>query len=250
MTDNPWIRCPKPRPDARVRLFCIPHAGGGAATFRLWQDQLPGDVEVRAIQLPGRENRLLEKPFTEVETIVEELSLLIRPDLDRTYAVFGHSMGALIAFELIRQLRLHGAELPEVLLASGYRAPQVRLPGAPIHLLPNSEFLEEVQRRYDAVPREALENAELMELLLPTLRADIAVCDSYVYRDDDPLPLPIVALGGEHDGQVGVRDLEAWKEQTSGSFGVQQFPGDHFYLQTAQEALLARVSAELAKAGG
>jgi len=240
-----WLKVPRPNAQARLRLFCIPHAGGGAATFRLWQESLPADVEVCAIQLPGREERLMEEPFSAIEPIVEVLAGELEPRLDLPYAIFGHSMGSLIGFELLRELRRRGLPGARHLFTSAHRAPQLPDRYPPVYHLPDEEFVQEVDTRYGAVPAAARADAELMELLLPGLRADVTVCDTYTYREDAPLECAISTYGGEGDHQVTREELEAWGEQTSGSFSFTMFSGDHFFLQTEQEPLLRAVSEDL-----
>jgi len=239
------LRCIKPRPDARLRLYCIPYAGGGASAFRSWQESLPSIVEVQSIQLPGRENRLMETPFSDAREIAKALADVIAPDLDRPYAVFGHSMGALVSFELLRELRERKAREAAHFFASAFRAPQLQNPDPAIHELPDKEFLDELNRRYDAIPAAALESEELLSLILPGVRADTTVCDGYSYVEGDPLPTPISALGGEIDPIVKPDLLEPWKAQTSANFDLTLFQGDHFYLQPLQDELLALVSERL-----
>ncbi len=244
-TSNPLIRCIKPRENARIRLYCIPYAGGGASIFRLWQESLPSIVEVHSIQLPGRENRLMETPFDDAREAARAVADAMEPDLDRSYAVFGHSMGALIAFELLRELQSREARQAGYLFASAFRAPQVPNPDPAMHDLPDAELLDEIDRRYDAVPAAARESEELLELILPGIRGDTTVCDSYSYRAGTPLACPIAALGGESDPIVRPELLEPWREHTSEAFDLTLFPGDHFYLQPSQAELLKWISTRL-----
>ena len=245
MAKNPLIRCFEPRPDARIRLYCVPHAGGGVSAFRSWQASLPSIVEVQAIQLPGRENRLMEAPLSDAFEIAKLIADTIEPELDRTYAVFGHSMGALISFELLRELQSRGAREAGHFFASAFRAPQLKNPDPVFHDLPDQEFIAELNRRYDAVPAAALESEELLELILPGVRADTTVCDAYEYKQGEPLNCPITALGGESDGIVKPELLKPWIEQTSSYFDLELFAGDHFYLQPGEKALLELVSRKL-----
>jgi len=243
---NPWIRCAKPRPAPRMRLYCIPHAGGGAATFRTWSAGLPEQLEQCSVQLPGREDRLKDAPLPSVTPIVAELADVLASGLDLPYAIFGHSMGALIGFELLRELRRRGARPASHLFASAFRAPQLPRREAAIHELSDDEFVEEVNRRYDAVPQMVRENEELMALVLPGLRGDMAVCDSYEYAEGEPLACPITVFGGEQDVQVTPDELAGWEAQTSGGFALTMFGGEHFFHQTEQAGLLAAISAGLA----
>jgi medium-chain acyl-[acyl-carrier-protein] hydrolase len=240
-----WLACARPRPHADIRLFCFPYAGGGASVFRGWADGLPGSVEVCPVQLPGRETRFREPAFTRLPPLIEALAESLRPHLDRPFAFFGHSLGALVAFELARYLRQHQGREPFQLFVSGCGGPQARgQAGSFIHTLPAAEFWQEV-RRLNGSPAAVLDNEELTELLLPTLRADFALCETYTYAAGPPLTCPVCALGGLGDDTVDRQDLDAWRELTTGAFRLRMLPGDHFFLQTAQPLLLQGLAQEL-----
>lgn len=241
---NSWVTCFKPNPQAKLRLFCFAYAGSSASIFRLWSDSLPTTIEVCPIELPGRGSRLRLAPFTRLDTLVSAIAQALLPYLDKPFAFFGHSMGGLISFELARLLRTEHGLVPFHLFISGRRAPQIPALSPPIHALPEPAFLEEL-RLLDGTPKAVLENAELMQLLLPTLRADFAVIETYVYAAEPALDCPITAFGGLQDSSVSCDDLEAWREQTSASFSRQMFPGNHFFLHSAQPLLLMNLSQEL-----
>jgi medium-chain acyl-[acyl-carrier-protein] hydrolase len=235
---NPWLTIPKPNPNAELRLFCFPYAGGGALTFRSWAfSEIIPKIEICPIELPGRGMRMKERPFTQMSSLVQAIAPSLLPYLDKPFALFGHSMGGLLSFELARLLRRDYGCSPAHLFVSGRRAPQVPAPDPSIHTLPNSEFLAEL-RRLNGTPEEVLQNEELMQLLLPTLRADFAVLETYVYTPQSPLNCPITVFGGLQDPEVCCETLEAWREQTRAVFSLQMFPGDHFFLHTAQSLLL------------
>jgi medium-chain acyl-[acyl-carrier-protein] hydrolase len=244
MTAGSWIVCAQPRSKARLRLYCLPYAGSGAAGFRGWPDHLPENVEVRCIQPPGRERRLWEPAFDRMAPLVDAAANALEHDFGAPYAFFGHSMGALIAFELTRELRRRSAPQPVRLFASGYRAPHVRESLPSVRGLDDEAFVREVDRRYGAIPREVRENRELMELLLPGLRSDISICETYRYRHDEPLECPIEVFGGIDD-HLDMADLEAWREHTRGTFGLTMLPGGHFFLKTAQLELMRILSRNL-----
>jgi medium-chain acyl-[acyl-carrier-protein] hydrolase len=237
---DPWLIRPETRPTARLRLFCFTYAGGGASIYRPWTRELPPEVELCVIQLPGRESRLLEEPYTEMSALVEQLSAALDRYLDIPFAFFGHSMGALVAFELAREIRRRRGLSLVHLFVSGHVAPSIQRRRAPVHQLPASEFVEAI-RRLNGTPEQVLENAELMELVLPALRADLALCETYTYVDEAPLGCPISAFGGLADAEVGYDDLRAWQSQTTGQFRLRLFPGDHFYLRDERPALLAAI---------
>jgi len=239
-----WITCRKPIPKARLRVFCFPYAGSGVSIFRAWSDSLPAEVEVCPVQLPGRGTRLMEPPFTRLSPLIQALAQALFPLLDKPFAFFGHSLGALVSFELARQLRRQYAVQPVRLFISADRAPQIPNRDPPIHNLPEGEFLVEL-RRLNGTPREVLEDEELRQIMLPLLRADFAVYETYGYSTEPPLNCPISAFGGLQDHRVSRGDLEAWREQTSVSFSLRMFPGDHFFLNTTQPPLLGALSQEL-----
>jgi len=239
-----WITCRKPIPQARLRVFCFPYAGSGVSIFRAWSDSLPAEVEVCPVQLPGRGTRLMEPPFTRLSPLIQALAQALFPLLDKPFAFFGHSLGALVSFELARQLRRQYAVQPVRLFISADRAPQIPNRDPPIHNLPEGEFLVEL-RRLNGTPREVLEDEELRQIMLPLLRADFAVYETYGYSTEPPLNCPISAFGGLQDHRVSRGDLEAWREQTSVSFSLRMFPGDHFFLNTTQPPLLGALSQEL-----
>ena len=242
---QPWIvTC---RQAHGVRLLCIPYAGGGPSIFRHWGQYLSTEVEVCAVQLPGREARMKEAPIRELRRLITELSEAVEPCLDRPLALFGHSIGGLIAFELARELRRrHGVE-PVHLFVSGCPAPQLADDDS-LHDLPEDEFLERM-RRFNGTPREVLEHPEMMQLMLPALRADFALRDTYVHAREAPLRCGLSALGGMKDDSVRTEKLEQWKEHTSEGFQLWLFPGDHFFLRTAQAAVVESVAATLQRYG-
>lgn len=233
--------CLRPNPQARLRLFCFPYAGGGASIFHTWSASLPQEIALYPVQLPGRENRLRERPFTHLTPLIQTLAQVIQPYLNRPFAFWGHSLGALISFELARQLRRQNDPLPDYLLVSGYRAPHKPPLHSPIHQLPDAEFVEEL-RRFNGTPEAVLGNAELLQLFLPLLRADFAASETYIYTAEPPLRCPISAFGGLKDAEVDQDSLVAWREQTCSTFTLHMFPGDHFFLHDARLPLLRVVS--------
>lgn len=242
-----WIFRGAPAPGKQLRLFCFPYAGGAASVYRTWPAGLPAPVELCPIQLPGRGSRFREAPFRLIGDLVSAAANALGPSLDLPFAFFGHSMGALVAFELTRELRRRGGPMPALLAVSGHPAPQRPDPDAPIGHLQDAEFLHELRTRYDGIPPEVLAEEELLQLLLPALRADILVMESYSYRDEPPLGCPISCYGGEEDGHVAREDLDAWREQTSEHCAVRLFPGGHFFVESARDAVLETLSGELAR---
>lgn len=248
ISSNEWVRYPRPKPQARLRLFCLHYAGGGASAFRTWEHNVPSDVELALIQLPGRENRAREKAFIHMTPLVNALIDTLLPLLDKPFVFFGHSLGALISFEVARQLRRQQGPAPLHLFVSGSRAPQRPLPASeePIRALPDDEFIQKL-REYNGTPEAVLQHAELMNLLMPVLRADFSLYETYVYQAEDPLSCGISAFGGVQDPKVTREDVAAWRAQTQGQFALRMLPGDHFFLHSAQTQLLQAVAQDLAR---
>jgi medium-chain acyl-[acyl-carrier-protein] hydrolase len=240
-----WLARPAPRPEARLRLFCFPHAGGGVAVFRGWAQALPPEIEACYVQLPGRDSRLREQLYDRLLPLADATAEALLPHLDKPFAFFGHSMGALLSFELARKLRKQHGLNPVHLLVSGRRAPQLPDPSPPIHQLPEAGFVAAIRQRYDGLSTAFLQEPELMQIFLPILRADLAMVETYVCQPEDPLACPTSAFGGLQDVNVSREVLEAWRAQTRGSFTLEMFPGNHFYLQSDQALLLPVVSREL-----
>jgi len=225
-------------------MFCFPYAGGGALAFRTWPDGLSSEVEVCPVQLPGRENRLRERPFTTLSRLVGVLVDVLTPQMQMPFVFFGHSVGALIGFELARLLRRQNRTGPLHLFVSARRAPQLPEPGPPMHQLPEAEFVDKL-KDFNGIPQAVLREAELMRFFLPILRADFALLETYLYVDDHPLDCPITVFGGLHDVKATREELTAWHYQTKGEFRIQLFSGGHFYLHNAQGQLLRAIACDL-----
>ncbi|MGH4006813.1 MAG: thioesterase II family protein [Pseudonocardiaceae bacterium] len=240
-----WVQVSRPRPAARLRLICLPAAGGGASRYRDWPAYLPGDVEVVAVQLPGRENRFNEHPVESMEQLVDPLLDGLAGYLASPFALFGHSMGALIGFELARRMR-PGGLAPVHLFASGCRAPHLPSRSPDWHTLPDREFLAAIGE-LGGVPPELLAQREFLDAMLPLLRADCALVETYAFQPRDPLSCPVSAFGGLRDPEVLPEDVRAWSHHTTGPFRVHLLPGDHFFINSARAELLRQVVSELIK---
>ncbi|MCC7368638.1 MAG: thioesterase [Chloroflexi bacterium] len=240
-----WMARPEPLPDPAVRLICFPYAGGGVAQYLPWRALLPPRVELCAWKLPGRESRLREPPATRLTALAAMLAQTLLPLTDRPFAFFGHSLGALVAFETAQSLRRAGLPMPEWLFVSGRAAPHIVSTAPPIHQLPPAAFVAEIVRRYDGIPRAVLAEPALLRLLLPTLRADLAMLETYHYAQETPLPCPISVFGGRQDQHTPIPSLQEWQRQTCNTFRVETFPGGHFYLQTERTALVDTLTRDL-----
>jgi medium-chain acyl-[acyl-carrier-protein] hydrolase len=238
-----WFSRNSLQPSSRLRLFLLPPAGGSALIFRGWEDAMPPGVDVCTINLPGRGVRLHEPLFTRLEPMVSGLGKSLLPILDRPFAVFGHSMGALVAFELSRFLRSVCGLGPVVLFASGGRSPDVP-EGRKDYVLPDAKFVEMI-RHLKGTPEEILDNPEALQLLLPVLRADFEVSQTYEYREEPPLSARIKALGGTMDSTTGQEVLLPWRRHTTNSFSLSMLPGGHFFIEESRAQLLTIVAEEL-----
>jgi len=235
---NPWVKCLNPSPSPTLRLFCFPYAGGGSAIFRPWLPQLPDPtaIEICTIQLPGREERFREPPLTCLATLVQTLSQELCPYLDVPFTFFGHSMGALIGFELANYLQAHQNPMPIHLFVSGCPSPRsVRKKGR--YTLSDQDLLTELQH-LKGTPQQVLENPELMQMLLPTLRADFTLCETYAYSPQEPLTCGISVFGGLQDAEAPLDSLFGWSEHTCISFSQYFLPGEHFFLHSHYASIL------------
>lgn len=241
---NSWLQIQSPNPDASLRLFCFPFAGGSAQAFKGWSDSLPKGVEVCAVQFPGREMRQRETPISDVHVMIEALAPALVPWMDRPFVLFGHSMGALVAYELARKLEHEGRYVPEGLIVSGRVAAHRSLTRDAINHLPSDEFIDGL-RRLNGTPEEVLSDKGLMSLIEPMLRADLAVHENYVFTEEPRLQCDVLAFGGLRDSEAGRGDVEAWRELTDGGFSMQMMPGEHFFIRSAQGMFLRALSIEL-----
>ncbi|WP_315797571.1 thioesterase II family protein [Bradyrhizobium sp. SZCCHNRI3043] len=229
-----------------MRLICLPYAGGSAMVYARWRRGLPSWIEVQPLELPGRGARMDEPLQTDATALVDQLaSELVGTPLAEPYVLFGHSLGGLLAFELAHRLLALGAPRPQMLLVSGTEAPAVRDGSRWREPLGDAALREELLR-LNGTPPEALQSMEIMRSTLPILRADFLMCGNYVYRRRQPLPCPLHVFGGELD-ETRAEALEAWRAETSGTFGRDMLPGDHFFIHSQQADLLKLVAALLVR---
>ncbi|HWA08528.1 MAG TPA: alpha/beta fold hydrolase [Opitutaceae bacterium] len=251
-----WVTVPRPQPAARLRLVCLPHAGAGASSFFPWGAALqPAGIEVRSVQYPGRENRLAEACIDEAGAMVRALADAwpeisgfdqLTADGGGRCALYGHSMGSLLGFELAAELARRGtANRPEHLFLSGHNPPHLasRLPL--LHTLPDGEFLPAVAKHYGNLPAELIADRELAALIAPILRADFKLVDEYRWRGAGPTPTPLTVLGGTNDPWTTEAELAEWSRHTRGKFQRRMFAGDHFFHQQNRAAVLELVQKEL-----
>ena len=228
-----WVVLPRPPVvTAKKRLFCFPFAGGGATTYRKWAGSLGPDIEVCAIQLPGRESRLFDPALEDVDTMIAALLEHLPSYFDRPYAFYGHSMGALLAFELTRGIeKLDGLRSPERLFLAAHRAAHLPLQRPPMSTLSDADFIEKI-RGYGGFVDEILNNSEMMELILPTIRADFRLCDHYKLKDQTLIQCPIHVFAGSQDTQTLLESTYAWSLRSQAPVDIQVFSGGHFFIQS------------------
>ncbi|HEY4025838.1 MAG TPA: alpha/beta fold hydrolase [Candidatus Dormibacteraeota bacterium] len=239
-----WISVPVRRPEARLRLYCVPYAGSGAGVFRSWPEGLGAQIEVRSVMLPGRDRRFNEPALSSVRAQADLLVPALRDTLDPPFAIFGHSMGAMLGFEVAHRLTDAGRP-PVRLLVSGASAPHLRNGRSRFHQLPDDEFTARI-RDLGGTPPELVAHEEFMQMMLPTLRADFTAAETYDRPLGRPLPCPITVFGGADDPLVTPADLDGWSGHAGGGFRVHVLPGDHFFLTSSQAQLISLIGEELA----
>lgn len=245
-----WLRIRRRVAAPRLRLICFPYAGAGATVYHGWPDELPAHVEVAAVQLPARQDRVADPPVTRVEDIVDRVAAAMAalPPAPRT-AFFGHSFGAVLAFELARRQQRAGAA-PAALVVAGRRAPHLPSPSAPAWNLPDDEFFAVLNSRY-GTSMAMLRDRDLMELALPSLRADFEALDHYRYAAGDPLRVPITVLRGTRDPRQSASDADAWTEvaaPTHRPVTIHELDAEHFFVDTHRLWVIDRVAEALARA--
>jgi medium-chain acyl-[acyl-carrier-protein] hydrolase len=244
-----WIVRPRASPTPRLRLFLFPSAGRGPAMFRPWSAHVQADIDLCIVHLPGRETRWHESPLVRMDDLCRRVATEIGATIDRPFALFGHSLGALVAFEVARLLRTSMRLVPRRVIVAGHRAPQLpnRLPR--ISHLADAEFVAAVRERHGGLPAAMTDHRELMELMLPTLKADYQLAEDYRYTDGDPLPCPISAFGGVADECVADDELASWRHMTSASFVHRTMPDGHFFVDSRRAGLIALMLEDLSLAG-
>ncbi|MFE4609208.1 thioesterase II family protein [Streptomyces niveus] len=225
--DDIWIRVPHPNPGSPVRLVCLPHAGGAASYYFPMSAALAPDVEVLSVQYPGRQDRRHERPVDDLHLLADQLAEALEPWTDRPFALFGHSYGALVGYEVARRLRSAGHH-PLALFASGRRAPSTHRDER-LHLKPDASLIAEL-KALDGTVGALLDNEEIVAMIMPALRADYRAVETYVHRPGPGLDIPVTALIGDDDPKVTSQEAARWREHTTSEFSLEIFPGGHFYL--------------------
>lgn len=234
-----WFIRPLPKRAPGLRLICLPYAGGAAATYLPWALHLPREIELVAIQPPGRGTRMDEAPYSEMEPLIRELLTVFPEVTDRPYVLYGHSLGSRVAFELALRCQQMGLPTPVTLIASGSRAAHLRISEKPIYDLPEAQFIEAL-RELQGTPEEVLGNRELIQLLSPLLRADFKIADLHC-SERIPLDCPVVVFTGVEDHEVSQDDAERWRELSTRGCEVHRFPGGHFFVEEHRALVLEKV---------
>ncbi|MBX3448375.1 MAG: thioesterase [Planctomycetaceae bacterium] len=240
----PWLDR-VPDDERRVRLFCLPCAGGSSTAYDGWHEGLGESVETLPILLPGRGTRFLEPVVPSVPALVEQITESLGPSLRAPYALFGHSYGALLAFEMARSCRRLGLPSPSILLVAGFRGPKTPAPAIAAAESSDDDlvnWLEDGSGARDPV----FENPDFRRLFLDVLRGDLTAIASYQYAAEPPLKCPIVAFAGEQDPVAPRRDMLAWRHETADRFNLHVLPGRHLFVRTAESRLLPLIGLELA----
>lgn len=243
-----WFMIPERKSDAKFRLFCFPFAGSGPSVFFKWVNDIDSNIELVAVQLPGREKRLSEPVLYKMDSILEELVPAIIPLLGKPFFFFGHSMGAILAYELVRWLHKNNQKLPLKIYLSGRRAPHLSEKDHPIHNLPDKQFIAKI-REYGGLPGEILDNKAFLDFYLPILKADFSVVETYQYKNLPRVNVPFCAMGGDKDLLADVDEIKAWQELTAGDFNYYIIPGNHFFLIDAQKDLINILNKEITSFG-
>ncbi|MEV6826014.1 alpha/beta fold hydrolase [Amycolatopsis sp. NPDC051102] len=239
-----WIQYPKPNPDARLRLVCLTYSGGRASVFKGLAAGLPDDVEVCAIEFPGHGRRLGETPLTRLEPLVEQVTDVIGEWVRPPFVLLGYSVGALIGLEVAHELARRGLPGPAALFVAAARAPHRRSARPPLHELSRDELIAGLHQ-LAGVHNDLLDNEELADVMLPVIRADLGLDETYQARLGRLLGCPIAAFGGREDRSVPHADLLSWREHTTGGFSATTLPGAHFFLDSARQRFTEAVAAEI-----
>jgi medium-chain acyl-[acyl-carrier-protein] hydrolase len=243
--ENKWAESMSRNSGAELRMFCFPYAGGSTSIFASWWRSLPNFVQTAPIQLPGRGNRISERPWRKIDRLADAIAEDLLPVFkEKPFVFFGHSMGAVLSFEVAGRLARQHKILPELLLVSGRRAPHIPDDDPLTYNLPKEEFVREL-KRLNGTPKEVIESEELMELIEPVIRADFEAIQTYQYSPSPPLECPFIVMGGLDDADEKREYLEGWRMHTSSVCSVTMMPGDHFFLHSHKETVLKFISQNL-----
>jgi len=241
MSQSKWLIKPHPKPNADLRIICFPYAGGSASTYISWSKLLPNNVELIAVQPPGRSSRMFEPCFTEMSMLVNDFLRIMPSIIDKPYILIGHSLGSRVAFELMLQCQRQGIQTPVHFIASGSRGPHIKPRKKPIHHLPEKEFILELEE-LNGTPMEILKNKELITLCLPLLRADFQLAENYLFTSDVSFECRVTVFGGQSDSEITITDLSSWEIFFTGLAETKLFAGDHFFIESNKRDVIKEVN--------
>lgn len=243
---TPWFVRRVPREQPKLRLFLFPYAGGGSVIFRGWENDFPAEIDVCAVEPPGRFGRFQDRGISDVHEFAAAFERAVDPFLDVPIAFFGYSLGALMAFQCARQLRSRRQLEPTHLMVAAHRAPHMPKRLQPISGKPDAAFIQEIERRYGPFDAVIKAEREMFEAVLGIMRTDFKMLEGYDYAPEAPFACPILALGGVEDGNVLATELDGWREHTSADFRFESLPGGHFFLRESGAALRQLIRNQLA----
>jgi surfactin synthase thioesterase subunit len=244
MSTDQWVRFRSTPDQPQLRLLCFPFAGGTATNFRLWARHLPDHVEFCPVEYPGHGTRRAEPLINRIPKLVESAAAGLADEFDSPYALYGHSLGSIVAFELARHMTAAGKP-PAHLFVSGRKAPQLQRPHKDMHKMSDDAFVDAIMQRYGGIPQEVLDEPELLAMMMPMARADIEMYELYAYAPGEQLPCRISTFAGEEDHSHPPAELNAWNEQSVVGCTSSVLPGGHFFINTHKDLFLQRLSQQL-----
>jgi medium-chain acyl-[acyl-carrier-protein] hydrolase len=234
---SPWFTHYGYSPHGNMRVFAFPYSGAGVSAYHQWANAFHQQkIDFIGVQPPGRESRLREAPIQDLSLMVKHLVLAIKPLTDKPFVFFGHSLGALIAFELARALRKYKLPLPSHLFVSAFRSPELPNPNKALHQLDDEAFIAGI-REYDNTPEDVLANQALMQMLLPMIRADFRMHENYQHRQEPPLPCSITVFKGSYDRFSRKEQMSSWQQHTIADFNEITYQGGHFFLSEHSDSM-------------
>lgn len=243
-TGKNWVSIPRPNPFAEIRLFLFPYAGGSSQIYRQWSKIAPDSLEICLIELPGHGRRFKEKCHLCLETLSEDLLESILPYLNKSFAFFGHSMGALIGYELAKKLLIHYNISPAHLFISAHRSPDCLIEEAPLYDLPEDILIQKLTE-LEGMPREIIENRELLEIILPVIRSDFRICETYIPQNHMPVNCPLTVICGINDNYASFPHMQNWYKYTTDTFEIIKVEGNHFYILENEQKIIRLITSAL-----
>lgn len=243
--DNLWLPKTHSEGQNRTQVFCFPHAGGGSAIYHRWEKLLPRHLGVVPIKLPGRESRFNETSHDNIETLIAAMAPEIVDAMHEPFALYGHSMGGLIAYELAQHLRKQYAKSPRALFVSASRSPDRFKENQTLHRLPDEEMIRSLVRDFGRGGEVSAAELDMMRMMSDTIRADLKLLETYEHATQDPLPCPIIGIAATEDHKVTVSDVNGWRAFTTERFTMRTMPGHHFFLREQEKAITELIASRL-----